>query len=82
MHGPQNVLEARVFGRGEDPPGGLQLVNLPQPLKPGVVDDLLLGRLAFVQPYPRRERNIPVDRIMAQALTSEVFHASLLCVFT
>ena len=49
VHRPQHVLEPRVFGRGKDPPGGLQLVNLPQPLEPGMVDDLLLGDLALGQ---------------------------------
>ena len=39
VHGAQHVLESGVLGGGEDPPGRLQLVNLPQPLHPRVVDD-------------------------------------------
>ena len=54
VHGPQDVLEAGVLGRGIDPPGGLQLVDLPQPLDPGVVDDPLLGDLALRQARPAR----------------------------
>ena len=38
VHGPEHVLEPRMFGRGKNPPGGLQLMNLPEPLEPGVVD--------------------------------------------
>ena len=74
VHRPQHVLEPRVFGRGKDPPGGLQLVNLPQPLEPGVVDDLLLGDLALRQPHRRGEGDVAVDRIVAEALALEVSH--------
>ena len=54
VHGPQHVLEARVLGRGEDPPGRLQLVDLPQPLDPGVVDDLLFRHLPLRHARPGR----------------------------
>ena len=74
VHRPQHVLEPGVFGRGKDPPGGLQLVNLPQPLEPGVVDDLLLGDLVLRQPHGRGKRNVAVDRIVAEALALEVSH--------
>ena len=74
VHRPQHVLEPRVLGRGKHPPGGLQLVNLPQPLEPGVVDDLPLGDLAFRQARRRGERNVAVDRVVAEALALEVFH--------
>ena len=72
VHRPEHVLEPRVLGRGKDPPGGLQLVDLPQPLDPGVVDDLLLGDLALGQPGRRGERDVPVDRIVAEAFALEV----------
>ena len=39
VHHAQHMLKAGVLGRGIDPPGGLQLVDLPQPLDPGMVDD-------------------------------------------
>ena len=39
------MLKARVFGGWVDPPGGLKLVNLPQPLNPGVIDQVFrLGK--------------------------------------
>ena len=50
VHRPEGVLKSRVLGGGIDPPGGLQLVDLPQPLHPGVVEDPLLGDLALGQP--------------------------------
>ena len=82
VHRPEHVLEPRVLGRGKDPPGGLQLVNLPQPLQPGMVDDLLLGHLARRQPRRRGERDVAVDRIVAQALALEVSHGSFTCWLT
>ena len=66
-----------MLGRGKDPPGGLQLVDLPQPLEPGVVDDLLLGDLALGQPHRRGERDIAVDRIVAEAFALEISHNKL-----
>ena len=35
----KHVLEARVFGTGIDPPRALQLMNMPQALHPGVIDE-------------------------------------------
>ena len=35
VHDADDVLEARMLGRRENPPGGLQLMDLPQPLQPG-----------------------------------------------
>ena len=74
VHGPQHVLEAGVLGRGKDPPGGLQLVDLPQPLQPGVIDDLLLGDLALGQPAPRGEGDVAVDGVVAEALVLKIAH--------
>ena len=54
VHGPHDVLEPGVFGTGIDPPGGLQLVDVPQPLDPRMVDDLPLGGLAL----PRRRAEV------------------------
>ena len=73
---PSDVLEAGVLGRGIDPPGGLQLVDLPQPLHPGVVDDPLLGDFALGQPRRRGEGDIAVDGVVAQAFVGEVGHGS------
>src|SRR6266568_7883337 len=44
MHGAERVLEARVLGGGENPPGALQLMNASEPLQPWAVDEVLLGR--------------------------------------
>ena len=74
VHCPEHVLEARMFGRGKDPPGGLQLVNLPQPLKPGVVDQFAFGHFPYRQARRRGEGNVAVDRIVAEAFALEVFH--------
>ena len=54
VHHAQHVLEAGVLGRGIDPPGGLQLMDLPQPLDPGMVDDLPFRDFALGQPRRRR----------------------------
>ena len=78
MHRAEHVLKPRVFGRGEDPPGGLQLVNLPKPLEPGVVDQFALGDFALGQSDRRGEGDVAVDRIVAEAFALEVFHASIL----
>ncbi len=43
MHDPQHVLKTHVFGGRKHPPGGLQLVDVSQPLHPGMVDNLLFG---------------------------------------
>ena len=40
VHRPKHVLKPRMLGRRKDPPCGLQLMNLPQPLKPRMVDQL------------------------------------------
>ena len=79
VHRPQHVLEPRVLGRGKDPPGRLQLVNLPQPLQPGVVDNLLLGDLVAraVRSWSGNrgcKRDIAVDRIVAEAFVLEISH--------
>ena len=49
MHDAQHVLEAGMLGGGIDPPGGLQLMDLPQPLDPGMVDDLAFRDFALGQ---------------------------------
>lgn len=43
VHDAQYVLETHMFCGGEDPPGGLQLVDLPESLHPGVIDEFLFG---------------------------------------
>jgi hypothetical protein len=43
MHYAENMLKTGVFGGRKDPPSGLQLVDLPQPLNPRMVDDIPLA---------------------------------------
>ncbi len=74
VHRPQHVLKPRMLGRGKDPPGGLQLVNLPQPLDPGVVDQFPFGDFPRRQTRRRGEGDVSVDRIVAEAFALEVFH--------
>jgi hypothetical protein len=50
-----------VLGRGIDPPGALKLIDLPEALHPGSVDEVLLG---LFSPAARcGEGNVPVDRV-------------------
>ena len=78
VHRAEDVLEPRMLGRGKDPPGGLQLVDLPQALQPRIVEYFLLAGFAFRQSRGRSERDIAVDRIVAEPLALKVFHASML----
>src|SRR5207244_5109765 len=41
VHRAERVLEARVLGGRENPPGALQLVDAPEALEPGAVDKVL-----------------------------------------
>ena len=79
VHRPEDVLEPGVLRRRVDPPGGLQLVDLPEPLDPGMVDDLLLCYLAFRNPRRSGEPDVPVNRVMTQVLMSKVLHNRALC---
>jgi hypothetical protein len=45
MHRSEGVLKATVFRRRVDPPGRLELVDIPETLHPWGVDQVLLGRL-------------------------------------
>ena len=74
MHDAHHMLKPRMLGGGKDPPGGLQLMNLPHPLDPRMIDDLPLGRLARRQSAAGDERDVAVDRIEAQAFTAEIGH--------
>jgi len=47
VHGAQGVLEPAVLGGGVDPAGALELVNPPEALKPGRVEEV------FFRLFPR-----------------------------
>ncbi len=66
VHRAQHVLKARMFGRGIDPPGALQLMNLAEPLHPGMIDEGLLGDLARIT--SGRKRDVAVHRVAEQTL--------------
>ena len=74
VHGPEGMLEAGVLGGRIDPPGGLQLVDLPQTLHPGIVDHSLLGDFALGQSDGRTEGDVPVDRVVAEAFVLKITH--------
>ena len=65
MHDAQHVLETGVFRRGKDPPCGLQLVDLPQPLYPRMIDDLAFRHFAIDGAAGAGEGDVAVDGIVA-----------------
>ena len=72
VHDSEDMLKPHVLGRREDPPGGLELMDLPHPLDPRMVDQLLFGDLPLRQSRPRDERDVAVDRIVSEALRGVV----------
>src|SRR5207244_10037772 len=62
VHGAERVLEARMLAAGEDPPGGLELVDPPQPLQPWVIEQVLLSGNA-VAADPFGDLDVAVQRI-------------------
>ena len=74
VHHPQHVLEAGVLGGGIDPPGGLQLMDLPQPLHPGMVDDLPFRDFSLGQSGIGDEGDIAMHGVMGQVFAAKVAH--------
>ncbi len=72
VHHAENMLKSHMLGGREDPPGCLELVDMPHPLHPRVIDDLLLGDLAGRQPAAGDEGDIPVDRVVSQAFRGKI----------
>jgi len=62
VHRPERVLEPRVLAARENPPGRLQLVDSPQSLQPGVIEQVLLGRIG-VAPQPFGDLDIAVQGV-------------------
>ena len=70
VHGAQGMDKAGVFGRGIDPPGALQLINVPQALDPGRVDQILFRLLPVIgRRIGNSKGNIFMDRIGDQGRT-------------
>ena len=74
MHGAQDVRKPRMFRGRKDPPCRLQLMNLPHPLQPRMIDYLPLGDFARRQIGPGDKRQVAVDRIVRQVLAGEAVH--------
>lgn len=55
-----------MLGRRIDPPSGLQLVNLSQTLKPGLIDNLTFGYPGGLSIPPRGKRNVTLYRVVTQ----------------
>ena len=49
MHGTDGMHEARMFGGGIHPTGALELINLPEALDPGGIDQILFGPLVWIR---------------------------------
>ena len=64
MHGADGMHEARMFGRGINPAGALELVDLPEALHPGRVDQILFRPLVRIRlARGHREGDILVNGI-------------------
>src|SRR5215510_15147410 len=64
VHGAKRMLKAAMFGRGIDPPGALQLINVAQSLHPWGVNERFFGYLRFVERFG--ELNVTVDGVRDQ----------------
>ena len=63
-----------MLGRRKDPPSGLKLVDLAQPLQPRVIDQLTFGNLPVREPGRSGEGNIAMNGIMAEVFTVKSVH--------
>lgn len=61
------MLETRVFCSWVDPPGGLQLMNLPHPLDPGMVDYVPFRNFSILM-VAGCKWNVSVDGIMTKVV--------------
>ena len=87
VHRAKSVLEARVLGRGEDPPSALQLVDATETLQPGIVDEVLLRCLPGHTARPSlRDAKVSVDGIARQVdpgiLGSSFVHLAIIAVMS
>ena len=64
VHGAERVDEAGVFRRGVDPSGALELIDIPEALDPGGVDQVFFSPFVWVRNGERHgEGDVLVDRI-------------------
>ena len=66
VHHSDDVLETGMLRRRIDPPGSLQLMNEAKPLDPRMIDSLPLRNLPLLQLHAGSERDIAVNRIVAE----------------
>lgn len=68
MHHAEDVGETGMFRRRINPPCRLQLVDIPQPLHPGMIDDLAFRH--FLRLIGRRgsKRDVTMQRIVAEVV--------------
>ena len=79
VHDPEAVREPRVLGRREHPARALELADPAQPLDPGRVEQVLLGRVLVGQSgrrgllggQPLRQLDVGVDRVADQVDRAE-----------
>jgi len=69
MHRSQGVLKPAVLRRGVDPAGALELVDPPQALDPGGVDEVLFRQFLRVVRGRDGEPGVLVDRVGDQRLS-------------
>lgn len=72
MHRPENVLKPSVFGTRKDPPCGLQLMNMPHPLHPGMINQLLFRDFIVRESRPGHKRDVSMNRVVSQAFCCKV----------
>jgi hypothetical protein len=74
MHDAHDVLKSGMLGSWKDPPGRLELVDLPHSLYPGMIDDLPFRRFLACAVGGRGEWNVSVDWVEAQAFSAWIVH--------
>jgi hypothetical protein len=74
VHDADDVLKPRVLGGWIHPPGGLELMNLPQTLDPSVVDDFTFRDFVARRRRPRHERYVAVNGVVAEVFALKISH--------
>ena len=76
MHHSQNMLESRVFCRRKHPPCRLQLVNLPHPLHPRMIDQILFCVFTGIENHAGSKQDLTMNRVMRQTLLLAIANQS------